>query len=35
LILVDKQKQIRGAYDGTLEKDVAQLMKDMDVLLKE
>jgi len=35
LILVDKQKRIRGAYDGTLDKDVAQLMKDMDVLLKE
>lgn len=35
LILVDKQKRIRGAYDGTLDKDVAKLMNDMDILLKE
>ncbi|EDM36802.1 hypothetical protein PBAL39_18049 [Pedobacter sp. BAL39] len=35
LVLVDKQKRIRGAYDGTLEKDVEQLMVDMDILLKE
>jgi protein SCO1/2 len=33
LVLVDKQKRLRGAYDGTLEKDVAQLMEDMDTLL--
>jgi len=35
LVLVDKQKRIRGAYDGTLKEEVAKLMKDMDILLKE
>ena len=35
LILVDKQKRIRGAYDGTLDTEVKKLMNDMDVLLKE
>jgi protein SCO1 len=35
LVLVDKEKRIRGAYDGTQDKEVAQLMADMDVLLKE
>ena len=35
LVLVDKEKRIRGAYDGTLKKDVDQLMKDMDILLEE
>lgn len=35
LVLVDKEKRIRGAYDGTQDKEVAQLMEDMDVLLKE
>lgn len=35
LVLVDKEKRIRGAYDGTLDKDVQQLMADMDMLLKE
>ncbi|HKG05593.1 MAG TPA: SCO family protein [Pedobacter sp.] len=35
LVLVDKEKRIRGAYDGTLDKDVDQLMKDMDILLDE
>lgn len=35
LVLVDKEKRIRGAYDGTQDKEVAQLMNDMDVLLKE
>lgn len=34
-ILVDKQKRIRGAYDGTVDEDVAKLMKDMEILLKE
>lgn len=34
-ILVDKQKRIRGAYDGTVDEDVQKLMKDMEVLLKE
>lgn len=35
LILVDKQKRIRGAYDGTIDKDVEKLMSDMEILLKE
>ncbi|MGF1925341.1 MAG: SCO family protein [Bacteroidia bacterium] len=35
LILVDKQKRIRGAYDGTVDEDVKKLMADMDILLKE
>ncbi|WP_316820905.1 SCO family protein [Pedobacter gandavensis] len=35
LVLVDKEKRIRGAYDGTLDSDVQQLMTDMDTLLKE
>jgi hypothetical protein len=35
LMLVDKQKRLRGAYDGTLDADVKKLMEDMDVLLKE
>lgn len=35
LILVDKEKRIRGAYDGTLDKEVAKLMADMDILLNE
>lgn len=35
LILVDQQKRIRGAYDGTQDDDVKKLMKDMDILLKE
>jgi protein SCO1/2 len=32
---VDTKKQIRGAYDGTKEDQVKQLMLDMDILLKE
>lgn len=35
LILVDKQKRIRGAYDGTVDAEVQKLMTDMDILLKE
>jgi protein SCO1/2 len=34
-ILVDTKKQLRGAYDGTKEDQVKQLMKDMELLLKE
>jgi len=34
-ILVDTKKQLRGAYDGTKEDQVNQLMKDMELLLKE
>jgi protein SCO1/2 len=34
-ILVDTKKRIRGAYDGTKEQQVKQLMLDMDILLKE
>ncbi|TDQ11297.1 SCO family protein [Pedobacter metabolipauper] len=35
LILVDQQKHIRGAYDGTNPDQVAQLLKDLPVLLAE
>ena len=35
LILVDKHKRIRGAYDGTVDEQVQQLMDDMDILLEE
>ncbi|WP_134088181.1 SCO family protein [Olivibacter sp. XZL3] len=34
-ILIDKEKRIRGAYDGTNDDQVAQLMRDMDILLSE
>ncbi|WP_207425489.1 SCO family protein [Pedobacter sp. SYSU D00535] len=34
-ILVDKDKRLRGAYDGTNAEQVEQLMKDMEVLLEE
>ncbi len=35
LILVDKDKHIRGAYDGTNEDQVNLLLKDLATLLKE
>lgn len=35
LVLVDKDKRIRGAYDGTVDEQVQQLMDDMDLLLAE
>lgn len=35
LVLIDKDKKMRGAYDGTDEKQVDQLKKDVLVLLKE
>lgn len=35
LVLIDKQKRIRGAYDGTDAAQVAQLKKDVAVLLAE
>lgn len=34
-ILIDKQRRIRGYYDGTLPESVDKLLKDMDILLKE
>jgi len=34
-ILVDKDKRIRGIYDGTVEVDVNELMDDMEILLNE
>jgi protein SCO1/2 len=34
-LLIDKDKRIRGAYDGTDKNQVAQMSKDMDVLLTE
>ena len=35
LILVDKDRHIRGAYDGTNDEQVAQLKKDIPILLAE
>ncbi|NRF41886.1 SCO family protein [Pedobacter foliorum] len=35
LTLVDKEKRIRGVYDGTNDVDVEKLMGDMDILLSE
>jgi len=34
-LLVDKQKRIRGVYDGTKEEDVDKLMNDITTLLQE
>ena len=34
-VLVDTKKQLRGAYDGTSEEQVKQMMLDMEKLLKE
>ena len=34
-LLIDKRRRVRGAYDGTQELQVKQLMEDMDVLLNE
>jgi protein SCO1 len=34
-LLIDKQKRVRGQYDGTVEKDVSQLIRDIEFLLKE
>ena len=34
-ILIDKQRRIRGLYDGTEPESVDKLMKDMDILLSE
>jgi protein SCO1/2 len=35
LVLVDKYKRVRGAYDGTNEEEVKKMMDDMDILLNE
>ncbi|TDS17253.1 SCO family protein [Sphingobacterium paludis] len=35
LVLIDQQKRIRGAYDGTNEEQVAQLFTDLEILLQE
>lgn len=35
LVLVDKHKRIRGAYDGTKPEEVEKLKSDMDILLTE
>ncbi|MDB5142264.1 MAG: electron transporter [Mucilaginibacter sp.] len=35
LVLVDKEKRMRGVYDGTNEQEIKKLMKDMDILLAE
>lgn len=34
-ILVDKDKHLRGVYDGTVEKEVNQLIRDIEFLMKE
>jgi protein SCO1/2 len=34
-ILVDKDRHIRGIYDGTVPAKVDNLMKDLEILLKE
>ena len=34
-ILIDKQKQIRGFYDGTNEKEIERLMSDIQILKKQ
>ena len=34
-LLVDKNKKIRGVYDGTNKLEVNKLLKDIDILLKE
>lgn len=34
-ILIDTERRIRGYYDETSEGSVNQLMKDIDILLKE
>lgn len=34
-LLIDKNKRVRGQYDGTVEKDVTQLIRDMEFLLTE
>lgn len=34
-VLIDKQKRIRGMYDGTDEKDVQLMIRDMKTLLEE
>ncbi len=35
IILVDKSKRIRGIYNGTLQLDIEQMMKDIEVLIRE
>ncbi len=35
LLLIDKEKRMRGAYDGTKTEQVAQLKKDVEILLAE
>lgn len=34
-ILVDKKKQIRGVYDGTMPDEIARIIQDMEILQKE
>jgi protein SCO1/2 len=34
-LLIDKQRRIRGTYDGTSEEDVNRLIKDIKILRKE
>lgn len=34
LMLIDQDRHIRGAYDGTNDEQVAQLLKDLEIILK-
>lgn len=34
-VLVDKERRMRGVYDGTDVQEVNKLVKDMDILLSE
>lgn len=34
-VLVDKEKRIRGVYDGTSEEETDNILKEIDILLKE
>jgi len=33
-MLIDKKKQIRGFYDGTLESEIIRLLDDIEILKK-
>lgn len=35
LVLIDRHRRVRNAYDGTKDEEVRKLMEDMDILLKE
>lgn len=35
VLLIDQSKRIRGIYNGTLQLEIEQMIKDMEVLIKE